>query len=117
MRIGFVPAIVKVYLVRKIGESNVRKLLLSGQMISAQEAQTMGLITWVVMPDQLEKAVEDYAQMLCREKSGQSRDLIKQMIGRVQEMPLVEGIRYSAKMNALAREAEDCKRGIASFLA
>jgi methylglutaconyl-CoA hydratase len=117
VRIGFVPAIVMVFLVRKIGESNVRKLLLSGQMVSAQEAQAMGLITRVVEPDQLEKTVEDYAQMLCRENSGQSMDLIKQMIGRVQEMPLVEGLRYAAEMNAMAREAEDCKRGIASFLA
>jgi methylglutaconyl-CoA hydratase len=117
VRIGFVPAIVMVYLIRKIGEANARRLLLSGEMVSAAEAASLGLVNWVVEPGRLEAEIAAFAEMLCCENSGQSMDLIKQMIGRVQEMPLVEGLRYAAEMNAHARETEDCKRGIASFLA
>jgi methylglutaconyl-CoA hydratase len=117
VRIGFVPAIVMVYLVRKIGEAKARRLLLSGELVQAEEAVDLGLINRVVEEGQLERRVQEFAQMLCQQNSGQSMDQIKQMIGRVQEMPLVESLRYAAEMNALARETEDCIRGISFFLA
>src|SRR5579863_3283154 len=48
VRIGFIPAIVSVFLTRQIGEKNARDLLLSGRTIEAAEAFRMGLVTKVV---------------------------------------------------------------------
>lgn len=116
VKIGFVPAIVKVFLLRKIGEGKAKQLLLDGDLIDAKEAQSMGLINWVVEPEDLEKKVYAYAQKLIIQNSEQSMALTKEMIGRVQEKSLEDGLDYAAAMNARARGSEDCKKGIAAFL-
>ncbi|MGY6744610.1 MAG: enoyl-CoA hydratase/isomerase family protein [Cecembia sp.] len=116
VKIGFIPAIVKVFLLRKIGEGKAKQLLLDGDLISAVEAQAMGLVNWLVSADQLEERVYEYAQKLIRQNSEQSMALTKEMIGRVQEKTLEEGLQYAAAMNAKARGTADCQKGIAAFL-
>ncbi|MDX1627803.1 MAG: enoyl-CoA hydratase-related protein [Fulvivirga sp.] len=115
VRIGFVPAIVKVFLLRKIGEMKAKELLLTGELIDAEEAKKFQLVNQVVEGN-LESKVEDFAQMLITKNSGQSMGLTKQMIAHVQNLDLNEGLNYAAEMNARARAKEDCKKGIASFL-
>lgn len=116
VKIGFVPAIVNVFLLRKIGEGKTKQLLLDGDLIEAKEAQSMGLINWVVGAEELEEKVFTFAQKLIFQNSGQSMALTKEMIGRVQEKSLEDSLDYAAAMNARARGSEDCKKGIAAFL-
>lgn len=116
VRIGFIPAIVKVFLIRKIGEMKSKQLLLTGELIGAEEAMNMGLINQVVTADEIENKVHEFAQMLITKNSGQSMMFTKQMIAHVQSMSLEEGLNYAAEMNANARASEDCQKGIASFL-
>ena len=117
VKIGFIPAIVKVFLLRKIGEGRAKELLLGGQLIDADKAAQWGMINEVVASqEELRQRVQAYAQMLCEQNSGQSMALTKQMIAKVQELPLEEALQYAASKNAEARATEDCRRGIASFL-
>ncbi|MBX9851043.1 MAG: enoyl-CoA hydratase/isomerase family protein [Cytophagaceae bacterium] len=116
VKIGFIPAIVMVFLLRKIGEARSKELLLSGNIISAQDAKTIGLIYSIEEPNQLENAVYEFAQKLCASNSGNSLELTKQMIADVQGMKLDDALKYAAEMNAKARSTEDCQRGIAAFL-
>lgn len=116
VRIGFIPAIVKVFLIRKIGEMRSKKLLLTGELIDANEAAQMELINAVVSAQDMEKHIEDFCAMLTSKNSGQSMAFTKQMIADVQSMSLEVGLNYAAEMNAKARASEDCKKGIASFL-
>jgi methylglutaconyl-CoA hydratase len=116
VKIGFIPAIVKVFLIRKIGEGKAKQLLLDGDLISATEAKDMGLINWIVEESELEEKVFAYAQKLIRQNSGQSMALTKEMIAKVQERTLDDGLEYAASMNAKARGTADCQNGIAAFL-
>lgn len=116
VKIGFIPAIVKVFLLRKIGEGRAKDLLLSGRIITAEEARSYGLINEIVAADDLGQHVFDFARELCKNNSGQSMAYTKQMIASVQEMSLEEGLEYAASQNAAARGSEDCKKGIAAFL-
>jgi methylglutaconyl-CoA hydratase len=116
VKVGFVPAIVSVFLLRKIGESATKRLLLTGDLISAAAALDLGLVHYVVPAGELAAAVQDFAQHLCRENSAQSMELTKEILYRVQEMPLQEGLRYAAEMNAHARGTSDYRRGISAFL-
>jgi methylglutaconyl-CoA hydratase len=116
VKIGFVPAIVMVFLVRKVTEKIARQLLLTGDVFNAEKALGYGLINEVIPADQLAETVFGFAQKLCKQTSDQSIGLVKEMLGRVQEVPLDEGLQYAASMNANARATEDCKKGIAAFL-
>lgn len=115
-RIGFVPAIVMVFLLRKIGEGRAKELLLTGTPITAKDAKDFGIINWIVEERDLANEVKDFAQKLCVNNSGFSMELTKQMIGEVQSLPLDEALRYACKKNAEARDSEDCKKGIEAFL-
>ena len=44
VRIGFIPAIVSTFLLRQVGEKQARDLLLTGRIISAEEAFRLGLL-------------------------------------------------------------------------
>ncbi|MCF6359856.1 MAG: enoyl-CoA hydratase/isomerase family protein [Cyclobacteriaceae bacterium] len=115
VRIGFIPAIVMVFLIRKIGEQKAKDLLLSGRLITAQEAADFGVITKVVEKD-LGNEVDGFAQELISKNSAQSMALTKQMIANVQNVSLHDGLKLAAEENAKARATDDCKKGIAAFL-
>jgi methylglutaconyl-CoA hydratase len=116
VRIGFIPALVSVFLIRKIGEGAARNLLLSGDVITAERAMLMGLINVVVDADQLSKAVYDFATRLVNANSGTSMSLTKKLIAEGQDMSLEQALDHAAQQNAHARGSDDCKRGIAAFL-
>ncbi len=116
VRIGFIPAMVLVFLIRKIGEQKARQLLLTGELLNGVAVKEMGVISNVVSKEELEKAVYDFAQKLITSNSGRSMQITKQMIGEVQSMSLQEALNYAATMNAHARATDDCKNGIAAFL-
>lgn len=115
-RIGFIPAIVMVYLIRKIGEGKAKELLLSADIISAEQAKAYGLINFVVLDEALAETVKNFALRLCEQNSGQSMNFTKRMIADVQTMGFKDAIEFAAKMNAEARGSQDCKKGISAFL-
>ena len=116
VRIGFIPALVSVFLIRKIGEQKARHLLLTGEFIKAEAALAYGMITEVVPTGELENRVNQFAQTMITQNSAQSMLLTKQLIHEVQNLSLNEALNLAANQNAKARATDDCKKGIASFL-
>ncbi len=116
VRIGFVPAIVMVFLRGKLGETQTRNLLLRGRLADAATAADLGLVTRAVPEGTLDGAVDDLAHELARETSGSAVALTKQMLARVSGMGLDEALDYAVQMNAFARGTEDCQAGIKAFL-
>lgn len=115
VRIGFIPAIVMVFLLRKIGETKAKQLLLNGAIISAEEALEMGLINFVTK-NNLDQEVREFAIQLVQNNSSYAMSLTKQMIGKVQMLSIEDALTFASEMNAKARASEDCKKGIAAFL-
>jgi methylglutaconyl-CoA hydratase len=116
VRIGFIPALVSVFLIRKLGEQKARHLLLTGEIIKAEAALTYGLITEVIPATELENRVKEFTQNLIKQNSAQSMQLTKHLINEVQNRTLEEALSFAANQNAKARATEDCKKGIAAFL-
>ena len=116
VKIGFVPAIVKVFLVRKVGEGKAKEILLTGGIFDGLKAREYGLVNYIIPPDLMEGSVTAFAEKLCATTSANSLALVKEMLNEVQNLSLDEGLEYAANMNAKARESEDCKKGIAAFL-
>jgi len=116
VKIGFVPAMVLVFLIRKIGESRASELLLSGELISALKAQKIGLIHEVCTIENLNEKVETLASSLIQNNSGESMKLTKKLIKSVQNLPLDKSMDLASETNANARATTDCKKGISAFL-
>lgn len=117
VRIGFIPAIVMVFLIRKLGEQKARQLLLRGSIFSAKDALELGLVYKIVEPEELGQAVTSFAEELCRSNSAQSMMATKTMFADIMDMPLREALDYAITANAKTRESADCRKGIAAFLA
>ena len=115
-RIGFVPAIVMVFLLRKIGEGRSKEILLSGEVFKAHRAKDLGMINSVLPQTELEAFTNDFARKLIRKSSVQSMARIKKMVSEIPEMNFNDALSYAAEQNAETRETEDCKLGIAGFL-
>jgi len=116
VKIGFIPAIVMVFLLRKIGEANARHLLLSGDLISADDARQLGVINKVVRAEKLEAEVLSFAHRLITNNSTHAMMLTKQMIAEVQAKETNEALTFASQMNAKARASADCIRGVSAFL-
>ncbi|MCS6822066.1 MAG: enoyl-CoA hydratase-related protein [Microscillaceae bacterium] len=116
VRIGFVPAIVMVFLLRKIGETQAKNLLLSGSLISAQTAKNIGLIHEVTDAMLLDNTVENFAKNLIQQNSAQAMGLTKQLIAQMQGITTQQALVLATQANAHARSTLDCQRGIAAFL-
>jgi methylglutaconyl-CoA hydratase len=116
VRLGFMPAIVMVFLIRKIGDQKARQLLLSGELITAQQALDVGIITRVVEAGALVSEVETFALQLIKNNSAESLAMTKRMMAEVQGMSLRDALQLAAEMNAKSRGTEDFKKGVASFL-
>lgn len=116
VKIGFVPAIVMVFLTRKIGESKARQLLLMGSKISAKEAYAAGLVHCVSDKKMLEYDVKKLAEYLVTSNSATSMGLTKQMLATMPSLSLEDALRRASEINAHARASDDCKKGINAFL-
>jgi len=116
VKIGFIPAIVMIFLLRKVGETKAKEFLLTGNLFSAEEAKSMGIVNKIVSKEDLEKTVLDFATQLITTTSDQSIALTKRMISEVQHMRLEDALNFAAEQNAHARNTEDCKKGIEAFL-
>src|ERR1700758_368181 len=64
VKIGFLPALVSVFLIRQIGEKRARDLLLTGRIIEVQEAKALGLVNEIVPAEQLLTRSRELAAIL-----------------------------------------------------
>ncbi|WP_192345982.1 enoyl-CoA hydratase/isomerase family protein [Algoriphagus sp. Y33] len=116
VRIGFVPALVSVFLQEQIGAAKTQELLLSGEFISASKASELGLITGVEASEFLRRSVEEFALKLVSQNSAFSMGKTKTLLRQLNEIERIKSLQLAAEVNSEARAHEDCKKGIAAFL-
>ncbi len=116
VKIGFVPAIVSIFAIRKFGESKTKELLLTGDLINAQKAQKIGLVNFISDAKDIEKDVLKFAKNLITKTSANSLAVTKNLINQIQNKKLEDALNFAAELNAKARESNDCKKGISAFL-
>lgn len=116
VRIGFIPALVSCFLLRRLGEGRAKELLLSGELIDAQTASDYGLINFIYQKDEIAAAVQSYAEKFNQSVSANSVALEKTLINSVQDLSLDDSLDLAVKMNIETRSSSDCKKGISAFL-
>ena len=114
-RIGFVPALVMVYLRQKMNLNLMSEWLLTASVFDAAKAHRDGLVYKVVDSNEIHDVVLGFSQKLIKGVSAQSVALTKQMMRKLPHQR-DEALSYAAEQNATARYSSDCKKGIAAFL-
>lgn len=115
VRIGFLPAIVSAFLIRQVGEKQARNLLLTGRIISAVEALSLGLVNEVVVPERLMPRVQELAASLL-ENSPASLRATKRLLTAHARAALDEDLALAVEENARIRATDDFREGVAAFL-
>lgn len=116
VRLGFLPALILVFLIKRMGEGKAREFVLRGDVVNAATAQERGLVTEVVADDDLRKTVHDAASFLALHTSASSISLTKEFFSRLAVMNEKDALEYAANLNALTRKTDDFKKGIDSFI-
>ena len=115
VKIGFIPAIVSAFLRNQVGEKRARDLLLTGRLVPAAEAETMGLVTKLVEPAGLVRAVEDLAALLMR-NSPASLAATKALLRQQRADQLTMDLESAAEANVASRRTRDFAEGLKAFL-
>lgn len=116
VKLGFVPAIVSCFLMRKTSETIAKKLLLTGELFPATEALKYNLITFVTKKENIAQSVNDFALDLCNNSSTNALMVTKQLINQTTYSSLEKSLEMAVQINARVRESDDFKKGVESFL-
>jgi methylglutaconyl-CoA hydratase len=112
---GFVPAMVMTVLRRLAGEKAALDLVLTGRLVAAEEARTLGLVSRVVPDGQLEEEGRRLAVALAA-ASPSAVAFTKRLFFQLDGKGFEEGIDLGARVNATARQTPDFREAIARFL-
>jgi methylglutaconyl-CoA hydratase len=115
-RIGFIPALVSVLLMRRIGDLKAREMLLTGKLITASQAVEIGLVNAAGTTASMRSDILLTAEELSVKVSGQSVRKTKQLLLALSSLSDADGLALAAAVNAEVRSSEDCKRGVQAFL-
>src|SRR5262249_19049396 len=118
VRLGLLPAVISPYVLRKIGPSHARDLMLSARRIDAAEALRIGLVHRVVDDAKIDEAVLEVMRDL-RSGGPQALGRVKRLL---RDLPsLLEGepaalARHTARQIAEARASDEGKAGTRAYL-
>ena len=115
-RLGFpIPFRNALRLVSLVGPANAKKMLYTGEFISAEEAQSMGLGTGVVNKEVLEKRTLELAGEIAANAPLAQR-AIKRTIDRVVQDPSLSSVRDPSRWFVEAFLSRDLQEGVNAFL-
>jgi enoyl-CoA hydratase len=100
---------------RLVGKGVAMQLLLTGEMVSAQEAHRIGLVNEVVAAADLIPRAEAIAQKIVA-NGPLAVQYTMEAVNKGMETPLAEGLYLEATLFGVACATEDKKEGTAAFL-
>lgn len=115
VKIGFIPAIVMLFLLKRVSETHTKDLLLTARTIDSNEALQMGFINHSVTASQLDAKVLEIAETF-KKNSASSLKLTKEMFTNITGMDFEKALEYACDLNAITRMTPDCKAGVSKFL-
>jgi methylglutaconyl-CoA hydratase len=115
VRIGFVPALVSAYLRAQLGDKQCRDLLLTGRLLSTDEARQLGLVTSIhPEPELMPEARRLAARLLSNSPAALAAT--KRLLTGYAARDLSANIESAIRANVEARSTADFREGIAAFL-
>jgi 2-(1,2-epoxy-1,2-dihydrophenyl)acetyl-CoA isomerase len=116
VRVGLVPDAGSLFfLTRMLGLSKATELAMSGDPLTVEDAQKLGLVAAVVPPEQLAAAAMDRARRL-NDGPRQTYALIKHGLERALDLDLEQAMELESQLQSVAAETADAKEAIQAFV-
>jgi enoyl-CoA hydratase/carnithine racemase len=115
VNIGLFCSTPMVALSRNVSRKHAMEMLLTGDMISAAQAERIGLINRVVATQLLRSSVDDIAARIAGKSKAVTR-IGKEAFYRQIDMPLADAYDYAAHVMVENLLIEDSKQGIGAFI-
>ncbi|KPQ30089.1 MAG: Enoyl-CoA hydratase/carnithine racemase [Marinobacter excellens HL-55] len=115
VNIGLFCSTPMVALSRNVSRKHAMEMLLTGEMIDAARAESIGLVNRVVAAEHLDETVYQMAATIAG-KSGHALKVGKTAFYRQLEMPLADAYDYTAEVMAGNVASVDAQEGICAFL-
>jgi len=116
VKLGIIPGFAGTQrLARLVGKARAKELIFTGEMITAAEADRIGLVNRVVPTERLMEETLDLVAIITA-KSASAIRLSKEAIDHGLEMDFARGSRFEADLFALSFATPDAQEGIRAFL-
>ncbi len=112
---GLVAGLVMTFLRRQLRERDVRELLFTGDLITAERAREMGLINRVVAPNDLESEVDKLVAAI-RQNAPEALASSKRLLEELWSTSVQQDVDRALEHHMEARQSPEAKEGIAAFL-
>ena len=100
---------------RRVGVAKAKELLFSGRMITAAEAERIGLVNGVYPAGELMNAALEMARSFTK-NAPVAIKYVKASVDRGMQMDIDGGIALENELYAMCFATEDCKEGLTAFL-
>jgi enoyl-CoA hydratase len=100
---------------RLVGMGMAKKLILTGEMISAEEAYRIGLIDVLVDEKELMNKAKEIGMKIA-EKSPVAVSFAKKAVNAYYSMSLKDGLKYELSLFSVLVSTEDAKEGLKAFM-
>ena len=102
-------------LTKLVGEKKAKELILTSSLISAEEAEKIGMVNKVVPQEKLKEAVEKIISKL-KTKSPAILKIAKLAVNKAIETPLAVGCQMEMELFSMCFGTSDQKEGVNAFL-
>lgn len=112
---GLVPAVISPFLLRKAGESFLRRYCLTGEIFSASVARQFHLVHEVVADDALDRRVAELIESVLRVAPQAAKDT-KALLRKLLSVAEPDRWPVSVEANAQARRSMEASEGMRAFV-
>jgi isohexenylglutaconyl-CoA hydratase len=115
VRLGLVPALIAPYVIRRVGLSNARRLMLTGMRFDGKAAHQFGLVHEVCFPLELDKRIDAVLEDI-RQCSPEALAACKRLIFEVAGKADDETLALRADLIDRLRQSADGQEGMKAFI-
>lgn len=116
VKVGLIPATISPYVIKAMGERAARRYFTTAELISAEQALALGLVSELVDADQLDNSVADIVKNILRNGPAAVAGAKRLVLDYANAEITPELIADSSQRIAETRGSEEGREGLAAFL-
>lgn len=114
VRLGIVPGVISPFAIRRLGPTVARRLFLTGEIFSAEQALHHGLVDEVCAPAALDAVLAATLERL-RVAGPAAQTATKRLVDEVASLPLAEAVERTPAHIARQRATDEAREGLQAF--